>query len=59
VGFALGTLYYRWINSTAPEPTPNAVVVPSKPEAAAPDTTTTHHARKIQNKATSKDEGAQ
>ena len=59
LGFALGTLFYRWINSTAPEPTPNAVVVPSKPEAAAPDTTTTHHARKIQSKATSKDEAAQ
>lgn len=61
VGFALGILYYRWVNSTAPapEPTPNAVVVPSKPEAAASDTTTTHHARKIQSKATSKDEAAQ
>ena len=59
VGFALGILYYRWVNSTAPEPTPNAVVVPSKPEAAAPDTTTTHHARKTQSKATSKDEAAQ
>jgi hypothetical protein len=37
VGFALGTLYYRWINRTptAPEPAPNTVVFPSKPEAAA------------------------
>jgi hypothetical protein len=59
LGFALGTLYYRWINSTAPEPTPNTVVVPSKPEAAAPSTTTTHPARKIQSKSTSKDEAAQ
>jgi ElaB/YqjD/DUF883 family membrane-anchored ribosome-binding protein len=59
VGFALGTLYYRWVHSTAPGPTPNAVVVPSKPEAAAPNTTTTHPARKIQSKATSKDEAAQ
>jgi hypothetical protein len=59
VGFALGTLYYRWINSTAPGPTPNTVVVPSKPEAAAPSTTTTHPARKIQSKSTSKKEAAQ
>ena len=59
LGFALGTLFYRWINSTAPEPTPNTVVVPSKPEAAAPSTTTTHPAHKIQSKSTSKDEAAQ
>jgi hypothetical protein len=59
VGFALGTLYYRWMNSTAPEPTPNTVVAPSKPEAEAPSTTTTHPARKIQTKSTSKDEAAQ
>jgi hypothetical protein len=59
LGFALGTLYYHWINSTAPEPTPNTVVVPSKPEAAAPSITTTHPARKIQSKSTSKDEAAQ
>jgi ElaB/YqjD/DUF883 family membrane-anchored ribosome-binding protein len=59
VGFALGTLYYRWINSTAPEPTPNTVAVPSKPEAAAPSANTTHPARKTQGKSTSKDEAAQ
>jgi hypothetical protein len=58
LGFALGTLYYRWINSTAPEPTPNTVVIPSKPAAAAPNTSTTHPARKTQSKPTSKDEAA-
>jgi ElaB/YqjD/DUF883 family membrane-anchored ribosome-binding protein len=59
VGFALGTLYYRWITPTAPEPNPNAVVVPSKPGAAAPNTVTTHPARKIQSKHPSKNEAAQ
>ncbi len=58
VGFALGTLYHRWISSTAPEPTPNTVVIPSKPAAAAPNTSTTHPARKTQSKPTSKDEAA-
>jgi ElaB/YqjD/DUF883 family membrane-anchored ribosome-binding protein len=59
VGFALGTLYYRWINSAAPEPTPNTVVVPSNPEAAAPSATTSHPARTIQRKSTSKDRTTQ
>jgi hypothetical protein len=59
VGFALGTLYYRWISSAAPEPTPNTVVVPSNPEAAAPSTTTSHPARTIQRKSTSKDRTTQ
>jgi hypothetical protein len=59
LGFALGTLFYRWINSTAPGPTSNTVVVPSKPEAAAPSATTTHPGRKIQSKSTSTDEAAQ
>jgi len=59
LGFALGTLYYRWITPTAPEPNPNAVVVPSNPEAAAPSTSTTHPARKTQSKSTSKNEAAE
>jgi hypothetical protein len=59
LGFALGTLYYRWMNSTAPEPSPNTIVVPSKPEAAASSATTIHPAREIQSKSTSKDEAAQ
>jgi len=55
VGFALGTLYYRWINSTptAPEPTPSTVMVPSQPPDAAPNTTATHPTRRAQRKPTS------
>jgi len=59
VGFALGTLYYRWINSTAPEPTPNTVVAPSKPPDAAPNPAATHSARRTQHKPTSPDQAAQ
>lgn len=61
VGFALGTLYYRWINSTpaAPEPTPNTVVVPSQPPDAAPNTTANHSTRKAQRKPTSPEQAAQ
>ena len=53
LGFALGTLYYRWMNSTAPEPTPNTVVVPSKPQEATPTAAATHSTRKTQRKPTS------
>lgn len=59
VGFALGTLYYRWINSTAPEPTPNTVVAPPKPPDAAPNPAATHSARRTQHKPTSPDQAAQ
>ena len=59
VGFALGTLYYRWINPTAPEPIPNTVVVPSKPEDAAPTAPATHSAHKAQHRTTSPDQAAQ
>jgi ElaB/YqjD/DUF883 family membrane-anchored ribosome-binding protein len=61
VGFALGTLYYRWINRTptAPEPAPNTVVLPSKPEAAAPTAPATHSARKTQHRPTSPEQAAQ
>ncbi len=39
LGFALGTLYYRWINSTAtaPQPIPSTVVVPENPPEEAPN----------------------
>jgi len=59
VGFALGTLYYRWINSTAPESNTNTLVVPSKPQEAAPSMPATHSARKTQRKPTSIDQAAQ
>jgi hypothetical protein len=59
LGFALGTLYYRWINPNAPEPTPNAVVVPSKPPDAAPNSTANHSTHKTQRKPTSPDQAAQ
>jgi hypothetical protein len=59
LGFALGTLYYRWINPTAPEPTPNTVVVPSKPPDAAPNSTANHSIHKTQRKPTSLDQAAQ
>jgi ElaB/YqjD/DUF883 family membrane-anchored ribosome-binding protein len=58
VGFALGTLYNRWINSTPPEPTPNTVVIPSKPDAE-PNATATHSMRKTQRKPTSPEQAAQ
>jgi ElaB/YqjD/DUF883 family membrane-anchored ribosome-binding protein len=57
VGFALGTLYHRWITPTTPEPTPNTVVIPSKPDAA-PNATTTHSMHKTQRKPTSPDQAA-
>jgi hypothetical protein len=53
VGFVLGTLYYRWINPTAPEPTPNNVVVPSQPPEAASSAPAVHSTRKTQRKAIS------
>ena len=61
VGFALGTLYYRWINSTpaAPEPTPSTVMVPSQPPDAAPNATATHSTRKARRKPTSPERTAQ
>ncbi|MGA8489432.1 MAG: hypothetical protein WB711_03360 [Terriglobales bacterium] len=59
VGFALGTLYDRWINSTALEPTPNTVVAPSKPPDAAPNPAAKHSARRTQHKPTSPDQAAQ
>ena len=61
VGFGLGTLYYRWINRTptAPEPAPNTVVLPSKPEAAAPTAPATHSARKTQHRPSSPEQAAQ
>ncbi len=56
LGFALGTLYYRWINRTptAPEPTPNTVVVPSQPPDAAPNAPATHSTHKTQRKPTTR-----
>jgi ElaB/YqjD/DUF883 family membrane-anchored ribosome-binding protein len=59
LGFALGILYYRWINPGEPESRKNAVVVPSKPQEAAPNTPATHSARKNQHKPTSLDQAAQ
>lgn len=59
LGFALGTLYYRRINPTAPEPTPNTVVVPSKSQDAAPNAPVTHSSRKTTRKPASPDPAAQ
>ena len=61
VGFALGILYYRWINSTpaAPEPTPSTVMVPSQPPETAPDATGPHSTRKAQRKPKSPEQAAQ
>jgi len=61
VGFTLGTLYYRWIDSTpaAPEPTQSPVMVPSQPPEAAPDATRSHSSHKTQRKPTSLDQAAQ
>jgi hypothetical protein len=61
VGFALGTLYCRWINRTpaAPEPTSNTVIVPSKTPDAAPNSTATHSTRKTRRKPASPDQEAQ
>ena len=52
VGFALGTLFYRWVNQPAPEPAPTAVVSPSQPSDDAPVTTitTTHSTHKGKRK---------
>ena len=58
LGFAIGILYYRWINPGEPESRQNAVVVPSKPQEA-PNTPPTHSARKAQHKPTSLDQAAQ
>src|SRR5208337_3027009 len=60
VGFAFGTLCYRWINlaPTAPAPTPNTVAVPSKPEDAAPNATATHSTHKTQREPTAPDQTA-
>ena len=55
LGFALGTLYDRWVN-TAPEPTPSTVAAPSKPPHAAPNLAATHSGRKTQRKPTSSDQ---
>jgi hypothetical protein len=61
LGFALGTLYYRWVNRTptAPEPTPSTVVVPSQPADATPYTPATHSARKTKHRPTSSEQAAQ
>ncbi len=61
LGFALGTLYYRWVNRTptAPEPTSNTVVVPSKPEDTSQNGTATHSVRKTQHRTTSPEQAAQ
>jgi hypothetical protein len=61
LGFALGTLYYRWINRipAAPEPPSNTVVVPSKTPDAAPISTATHSTRKTHRKPASPDQAAQ
>lgn len=59
VGFSLGILYYRWVNASEPEPTPNTVVVPSKSQGAAPSAPATHSTRKTQRKPTSPDQAAQ
>jgi hypothetical protein len=59
VGFALGTLYYRWKNAGEPQPTPNAVVLPSTPPEAAPSAPATHSTRKTQRKPTLPNQAAQ
>jgi hypothetical protein len=59
VGFSLGILYYRWMNASEPEPTPNTVVVPLKSEDAAQSAPATHSTRKTQRKPTSPNQGAQ
>jgi len=59
VGFALGTLYYRWINPIAPEPTANTVAIPSKPPDANPNAVATHSLRKTKRKPASQDQAAQ
>ena len=58
VGFAFGTLHYRWINATAPALTPNTVAVPSKPGDAAPNATATHSTHKTQREPTALDQAA-
>jgi ElaB/YqjD/DUF883 family membrane-anchored ribosome-binding protein len=58
LGFVLGTLYDRWVN-TAPEPTPTTVAAPPKPPDAAPNPAASHSARKTQHKPTSSDQAAQ
>jgi ElaB/YqjD/DUF883 family membrane-anchored ribosome-binding protein len=59
VGFSLGILYYRWMDTGEPKPTPNTVVVPLKSQDAAPSAPPTHSTRKTQRKPTSPNQGAQ
>jgi hypothetical protein len=58
VGFALGILYYRWVNPPTPDSTPATVVTPPQPQEAAPDLPAIH-SHKIQHKPISKDKAAQ
>jgi hypothetical protein len=50
LGFALGILYYRWMNPSDSNPVPNAVVLPSNPRLDTPKTPTSHPARKEHHK---------
>ncbi|MGA8437827.1 MAG: hypothetical protein WB714_06330, partial [Candidatus Sulfotelmatobacter sp.] len=52
LGFALGTLFYRWINSTpnTPESSPNTAVVPVLPSEPLPSTTAPRPNHKHQDK---------
>jgi len=61
LGFALGTLFYRWINSpsTTPEAAPSTVVVPASASDPSPDATSPHPKHDPQHKATSKNEATQ
>ena len=59
IGFALGTLYYRWINSPATsEPTPGAVAVPTQPQNTDPSAPLPH-SHKTQRKSKSSDQPSQ
>ncbi len=61
VGFALGTLYYRWVNRTptAAESIPNTVVLRAQPEDTVPTEAPTHPPRKAQHRKTTPDPVAQ
>jgi len=61
VGFALGTLYYRWINFTPAEsePTPSTVMPASQSPEVAPEAKGPHSSHKTQRKPTSPERTAQ
>jgi len=61
LGFALGTLFYRWSNSpsTTPEAAPSTVVVPANPSDSSLGTTAPHPKQDPQHKAKPKNEAAQ